>query len=45
MLYRLHLLEDLDFPDLTRASDIGYDLPLFTTRLGDHGLHNPPLGL
>jgi hypothetical protein len=29
-LYRLCLWEDLDFPDLTRASDIGSNLQWFT---------------
>ena len=33
------------FLDLTRASDIGLDLPLFALRRGDLRLLSPPLGL
>jgi hypothetical protein len=33
------------FPNLTRASDFGFDLPWFTMRRGGLRLLGPPLGL
>ena len=41
----LCLWEGLDFPDLMRASNIGYGLPWFTMWRGGFWLLSLPLGL